>query len=153
SMRELARRGSTGQPIPPGVALDNQGNPATDYTAFAGPPRGVVLPFGGHKGSGLHLVAEVLGGLLAGHGRALDWMPRGGPAINGAFFEAMDVSEYMPLEEFLDRVGEYAEFLRTRKPAPGNPSVRLPGDGARSRVAERGTQGIPLDDTILAALR
>jgi uncharacterized oxidoreductase len=153
SMREIARRGSTGQPIPPGVALDNQGSSATDYPAFAGPPRGVVLPFGGHKGAGLHLVAEILGGVLSGHGRALDWLPRGGPAINGALFEAIDVAEYMPLDEFVAHVDELAEFLRTRKPAPGNPAVRLPGDGARGRAAQRLAEGIPLEDVTVAALR
>jgi uncharacterized oxidoreductase len=71
SMREVARRGASGEPIPPGIMLDHQGTPTTEYAAFAGPPRGVVVPFGGHKGSGLHLVAEILAGVLTGHGTAL----------------------------------------------------------------------------------
>src|SRR5439155_21526056 len=45
SMREIARRGASGEPIPAGVVLDKDGNPTTDYAQYAGPPRGVALPF------------------------------------------------------------------------------------------------------------
>jgi hydroxycarboxylate dehydrogenase B len=152
SMREIARRGARGESIPPGIMLDNQGNPTTDFAAFTGPPRGVVVPFGGHKGSGLHLVAELLAGVLSGHGTALSWMPRGGPAINGGFFVAIDVGEFMPREQFAHEVGELATFLRSRKPAAGVDAVRLPGDGARAREAERRAAGIPIDDATVAAL-
>ncbi len=152
SMREIARRGARGEPIPPGIMLDHQGNPTTDFAAFSGPPRGVVVPFGGHKGSGLHLVSELLAGVLTGHGTALSWMPKGGPAINGGFFVAIDVAEFMPRDQFEREVGELADFLRSRKPASGLDAVRLPGDGTRAREAERLTAGIPLDDATVTAL-
>jgi uncharacterized oxidoreductase len=153
SMREIARRGSRGEPLPAGTLIDHEGNPTTDYGTFSGPPRGAALPFGGHKGSGLHLVAEVLGGVLSGHGTGLTWAPRGGPAINGGLFLAMDVAEFMPPEDFRHEVGELASFLRSRKPAAGNDAVRLPGDGARARAAQRSRDGIPLEDATLKALR
>ncbi len=152
SMREIARRGARGEPIPPGIMLDHQGNPTTDFAAFSGPPRGVVVPFGGHKGGGLHLVAELLAGVLTGHGTGLGWVARGGPAINGGFFVAIDVAEFMPRDRFEHEVGELASFLRARKPAAGVDAVRLPGDGARAREAERLSAGIPLDDATATAL-
>jgi uncharacterized oxidoreductase len=153
SMREVARRGARGESIPAGIMLDSQGNATTDYAAFAGPPRGAVLPFGGHKGSGLHLVAEVLAGILTGHGTALTWASRGGPAINGGLFVAMDVSEFMPLDTFQEEVDALSQFLHTRKPAAGIDAVRLPGEGARARAAERTAAGIPVDDATIASLR
>jgi uncharacterized oxidoreductase len=153
SMREVARRGARGEPIPPGIMLDHQGNPTTEYAAFAGPPRGAVLPFGGHKGSGLHLVAEILAGVLTGHGTALTWAPRGGPAINGGLFVALDVAEFMPLETFRAEVETLTGFLHARKPAAGMDSVRLPGEGARARAAQRTADGIPVDDATLASLQ
>ncbi len=152
SMREVARRGAQGESIPPGIMLDSQGTPTTDFAAFSGPPRGVVVPFGGHKGSGLHLIAELLAGVLSGHGTALSWAPKGGPAINGGFFLAIDVAEFMPREQFEREVGELADFLRSRKPAAGVDAVRLPGDGARSRESERRTGGIPMDAATITAL-
>lgn len=153
SMREIARRGARGEPIPPGIMLDSGGKPTTDFAVFSGPPRGVVVPFGGHKGSGLHLVAELLAGVLSGHGTALSWMLRGGPAINGGFFLAIDVAEFMPREQLEREVDELATLLRSRKPAGGVDAVRLPGDGARAREAERRTAGIPIDDATVTALR
>jgi uncharacterized oxidoreductase len=153
SMREVARRGARGESIPPGIMLDHQGNPTTDYTAFAGPPRGAVLPFGGHKGSGLHLVAEILAGVLTGHGTALTWAPRGGPAINGGLFVALDVAEFMPLDAFDGEVDTLARSLHARKPASGVDAVRLPGEGARTRAAKRRAEGVPVDDATLASLQ
>lgn len=152
SMREVARRGARGEPIPAGVMQDSQGNPTTDYAAFAGPPRGTVVPFGGHKGSGLHLVAELLGGVLAGHGTGISWASRGGPAINGGLFIALDVTEFIPLDRFLDEVDDLARFLHSRRPAAGVDAVRLPGEGARARALERRARGIPLDDATVSAL-
>jgi uncharacterized oxidoreductase len=112
-----------------------------------------VLPFGGHKGAGLHLVAEVLAGVLTGHGTALTWAPRGGPAINGGLFVALDVAEFMPLDAFTQEVDELARFFRARKPAAGVDAVRLPGEGARDRAAQRRSEGIPVDDATFTALR
>jgi len=152
SMREIARRGAVGEPIPAGIVLDKEGTPTTDYAQYAGPPRGVALPFGGYKGSGLNLVAEVLGGLLTGHGTGMSWAPKGGPAINGGLFVALDVTEFMPLDAFLKEVDELGSFLRSRQPQAGVDAVRLPGDGARARAAERIASGIPIDEKLLVSL-
>ena len=50
------------------MMLDGHGKPTTDFKTFRGPPRGVFLPFGGYKGSGVALITEILGGLLSGNG-------------------------------------------------------------------------------------
>jgi LDH2 family malate/lactate/ureidoglycolate dehydrogenase len=152
SMREIARRGAQGEPIPEGIVLDSAGNPTTDFAAYSGPPRGVALPFGGHKGSGLHMVAEILAGVLTGHGTGLSWAPKGGPAVNGGMFVALDVTEFMPRVQFEEEVGNLATFMRSRKPQAGIDAVRLPGDGARARAKEREASGIPIPDALLESL-
>lgn len=58
---ELHRR--AGNPIPEGWALDSQGQPTTDPTAALA---GALLPFGGHKGSALSMMIELLAGPLIG---------------------------------------------------------------------------------------
>lgn len=152
SMREIARRGARGEPIPPDIMLDREGNPTDDYAAYAGPPRGMVLPFGAHKGSGLHLIAEIFAAVLTGHGTGLSWAARGGPAVNAGLFLAIDVSEFMPIDQFHEEIGQLAGFLRSRRPLPGGGPIRLPGEGARAREARRRSEGIPLDDAVVASL-
>lgn len=56
---ELHRR--AGQSIPEDWALDDQGQPTTDATAAL---NGAMLPFGGHKGSALSTMIELLAGPL-----------------------------------------------------------------------------------------
>src|SRR5512145_901326 len=65
SMGEIQKRIARSEAIPGDVLLDGHGQPTTDFNAFRGPPRGVFLPFGGYKGSGVALVTELLGGALS----------------------------------------------------------------------------------------
>ena len=144
SMGELHKRVSQGEKIPEGVLLDGRGNSTTDYQSFLGPPKGVVLPFGGYKGAGLNLVTEILGGLLSGNGPGSDWWQRGGHAVNGVFLEAFRVEEFQPLEEFYQRVEELAAFIKSRKPAPGFQEILLPGEGARKKTEKGLREGIEI---------
>ena len=50
--------------VPDGCILDGEGNPTNDPTSFYATPPGAILPFGGHKGYGLSVIAEVLAGAL-----------------------------------------------------------------------------------------
>ncbi|MGH7772207.1 MAG: Ldh family oxidoreductase, partial [Candidatus Binatia bacterium] len=119
SMGELQRKVAKGEVIAEGIMLDGHGHPTTDFKAFIGPPRGVILPFGGYKGSGLSLVTEILGGILSGNGMGREWWKKGGPAINGVFLQALSVEELQPLDVFLEKVDELVAFTKSRKPAPG----------------------------------
>jgi delta1-piperideine-2-carboxylate reductase len=58
---ELHRR--VGKPIPAGWAIDSRGNPTSDPTAALA---GAMLAFGGHKGSALSAMIELLAGPLIG---------------------------------------------------------------------------------------
>lgn len=63
---ELHRR--AGSPLPEGCGVDADGLPSTDPVAVA---RGAMLAFGGHKGSALSLMVELMAGALIG-----DWGSR-----------------------------------------------------------------------------
>jgi LDH2 family malate/lactate/ureidoglycolate dehydrogenase len=58
---ELHRR--AGKPIPTGWAIDSEGNPTNDATAALA---GAMLTFGGHKGSALSAMIELMAGPLIG---------------------------------------------------------------------------------------
>jgi uncharacterized oxidoreductase len=147
SMGEIQKRVARNEPIPDGVILDGYGNPTNDFNAFRGPPRGVFLPFGGHKGSGVALITEILGGLLSGNGLAKNWWNKGGHGINGVFLQAIAVEEFQPLDEFLDRVDELIAFIKSRKTAPGFKEILLPGEQGRRNEERQMKDGVEIDET------
>ena len=55
-----------GETVPPGALVDALGKPTTDPSVLFSDPRGALRAFGAHKGSGLSLVCEILGGALTG---------------------------------------------------------------------------------------
>jgi len=61
---EILLAAQHGEQLPAGVALDAGGNPTADPRAML--DGGSVLPFGGHKGSSISLMIEVLAGALTG---------------------------------------------------------------------------------------
>ncbi|HMQ91656.1 MAG TPA: Ldh family oxidoreductase [Amaricoccus sp.] len=68
---ELHRR--AGEPLPEGWALDSEGRPTTDpERALAG----AMLPFGGHKGSAMGTMIELLGAVLIGDLTSRDCLDR-----------------------------------------------------------------------------
>ncbi|MCX8998034.1 Ldh family oxidoreductase [Rhizobiaceae bacterium BDR2-2] len=58
---ELHRR--AGKPLPEGWAIDAAGQPTTDPEAALA---GAMLPFGGHKGSAISTMVELLAGIMIG---------------------------------------------------------------------------------------
>ncbi|MGY4495824.1 Ldh family oxidoreductase [Pseudomonas sp. TE3610] len=53
-----------GQPVPAGTGVDREGQPTTDPKAIL--DGGALLPFGGHKGSALSMMVELLAAALTG---------------------------------------------------------------------------------------
>jgi L-2-hydroxycarboxylate dehydrogenase (NAD+) len=50
-----------GTPLPPGAAVDKDGQPTTDAKAV-----NALMPFGAHKGYGLSLINELVGAFIGG---------------------------------------------------------------------------------------
>ena len=146
SMGEIQKRVAKKDPIPDGVILDGDGNPTNDFKAFRGPPRGVFLPFGGYKGSGLALVTEILGGLLSGNGPGKNWWDKGGHGVNGVFLQAFAVEEFQALNSFYDKVDELIAFIKSTKCAPGFSEILLPGESGRRREATQRKNGMEIDE-------
>jgi uncharacterized oxidoreductase len=153
SMGEIQKRVAKKESIPDGMILDGRGNPTNDFGAFRGPPRGVFLPFGGYKGSGVALVTEILGGLLSGNGLAKQWWDKGGHGINGVFLQALAVEEFQPLDEFLDAIDELVSFVKSRKTAPGFEEIFLPGEKGRKHEAGQIEVGVEIDDSTWTRLK
>ena len=145
SMGEIQKRVRNKEKIPEGVMLDGHGNPTTDFNAFRGPPRGVFTAFGGHKGSGIALITEVLGGLLSGNGMGKLYWDNRGHGVNGLFLQAIAVEEFQELETFYDKVDELIAFIKSTKCAPGFTEILLPGESGRRREAKNKLTGVDIE--------
>lgn len=80
-----------GHELEPGVGLDAHGNPTTDAKAVH--DGGVILPFGGYKGSAIATMIELLAAGLTGDYFSYEAVEAdngdGGPAIGGQFVMAL----------------------------------------------------------------
>jgi L-2-hydroxycarboxylate dehydrogenase (NAD+) len=132
-------------PLPPGWAVDAQGDPTTDPEAAK---TGALAPFGGAKGYGLGLAIELLvGGLTSSalgrdvHGTLDDTEP----ANKGDVFIVIR-GEARDLEPYLGAI-------RAMEPAPGFDRVLIPGERGRGCRAMRLRDGVPIADAVWETLQ
>jgi uncharacterized oxidoreductase len=136
-----------GLPVPEGLILAPDGRPSTNPEDFyAG---GVLLPAAGHKGYGLSLLVELLGGLLTGSGSPVLAGFGGG---NGVLFLVLAIEAFRPPEAFLADAAVLCGQVKATPPAPGFAEVLLPGEPEHQTAARRRIDGIPIDQVTWAQL-
>lgn len=120
-----------GQQLPEGVAFDHRGHPTRDPAAALA---GAFAAWGGHKGSGLGIVVQLLGA-LAGSPAIPDELAGFGMVIIAIRPELLTTAE-----AFAREVAAYADSIRSTRTIEGGPAVRMPFDRSRAerkrRVAE-----------------
>lgn len=132
-----------GERVPPGIMLNAAGRPSTDPAEYYATPPGVLLPAGEHKGYGLALAVEILGGILSGSGPA---RPEKGPVHNGTLIVCLDVARFLPLETFHTQVAQLFDFVRSAPLAEGGKEILVPGEPEERMARERRARGIPVED-------
>ncbi len=137
-----------GEPAPEGVLVDAEGRPTTDLrTFYRSEARSMLLPFGLHKGGGMQILCELLGGALAGQWTMQPGSNRAfGAAVNNMLSVVIDPDAFGGREGFEAEAEAMLDYIRTTPPAEGVDRVRLPGDPERESVAQRLADGIPIDD-------
>lgn len=130
-----------GRQLDAGLLLDAEGHPSQDPQAFY--DGGVLLPFGGHKGFGLSMMIEILGGVLSGIAPSALPAYRGG---NGTLLIALNIASFSPLERYRDQVEDLCAAIKGSPLAEGTDEVLLPGEPERRAHARRSEQGISLAD-------
>jgi LDH2 family malate/lactate/ureidoglycolate dehydrogenase len=117
---------------------------------------GVLLPIGGHKGSGLALMIGLLAGVLNGAAFGRDVVdpsaPGNDPTNTGQFIIALDVSRFIPPDAFAAEMDRHLNDFRSSPTLPGFDKVRLPGEDRRKRRAERNAQGVALPAGLMKQL-
>ena len=134
---------NAGRKIPEGWVLDSDGLPTTNPAdLYEG---GTLLPLGGregHKGYGLSIVVDLLGGALSGAGCGTMTEKVG----NGLFIQLTDPSCFCEREEFLDQIDRFTEYLKSSPLKEGVDDILLPGEPEQRTAARRRKQGIDIDD-------
>jgi LDH2 family malate/lactate/ureidoglycolate dehydrogenase len=143
-----------GKPMPEGWMVNPaDGRPLTDSARSA---EGLLLPIGGHKGSGLALVLGLLAGTLNGaaFGRdVIDFNYNDTDACDtGHFLIALDVTRFLPIAAFKAEIDRQLRELKGSKPLPGFGAIRLPGEQRRARRADRTAAGVPVFPEVVEQL-
>jgi LDH2 family malate/lactate/ureidoglycolate dehydrogenase len=151
-IRRAERRGEN---IPLGYALDAEGRPTTDpKAALAG---GVVLPIGGHKGSGLAMFMDIFGGVISGAnfgGEVGDQYKSFDRAQDvGHFFLAMKPDLFVSEDDYRARIDALIDRMKTAPLAEGFSEVLVPGEPEDRYEAERRKRGIPYATSEVKALQ
>lgn len=129
-----------GKRVPEGTLLTPQGEPTTDPATFFGPTRGILLPFGEHKGWGLSLACELLGAALTGGKTQAG--PKSRDAIINSMFSVVVSPARMGTEDsYLSEISRFVEWAQSGE----NRDVLLPGDVEASTRERRIRDGIPID--------
>ena len=141
-----------GVPVPEGALVDHEGLPTTDASVMFREPFGSLGPFGLHKGYGLAVMCELLGGALAGEWTAQPGNPRDNTIVNHMLMFVLDPAAFGGTERFHHEVREMVAYLHSATPAKGFDRVRVPGEPELESRAERLAEGIPIDDNTWSAI-
>ncbi|QXH64420.1 Ldh family oxidoreductase [Pseudomonas azerbaijanorientalis] len=137
-----------GESLPQGMGVDSLGQPTTDPKAIL--EGGALLPFGGHKGSALSMMVELLAAALTGGNFSFefDWNNHPGAKTpwTGQLLIVIDPDKAAG-QSFAERSQELVRQMH------GVGLKRLPGDRRHHQRAKSLANGIELDARTLANLR
>ena len=142
-----------GEQIPPTWAVDKDGLPTTDAKAAL---EGAVLPLGGHKGFGLAMAIDILGGILAGG----PFGPHIGELYNnntktqrvGHFLGAIRIDAFRPAAEFKADMDAMIQEVKAQPLAKGVEKIMVAGEPEFLTEADRLKNGVPLSDAVVSDL-
>ncbi len=129
--------------LPAGVGLDAGGNPTTDPQAVLD---GVMLPFGGYKGSSIALMVEMLAAGLIGQPFSPEISAAsnndGGPELGGQVIIALDPDRFGDKEGWRDHCESFFEEMLSQD------GVRLPGQRRHAQRETALANGIEIPETL-----
>lgn len=132
--------------IPENWAFDKNGKMITD------PQEAKTLnPVGDYKGYGLAMMIDILCGILANSLTSKDIIPMYTSPIDekryiSHFFMALDISNFIDITTFKDKLQDVVDRLRKTTPTNTTEPVLVPGDPEKKHFQIRIKEGIPMDE-------
>jgi len=142
-IRVALNKGTT---VPDGCLIDAEGRPTNDPKVFYGngSPPGAILPFGGHKGYGLGIVADILAGALTGGGCSAPGATR---LEQSMLTVLLKPDAFAGDDAFAAEVKRFVEFVKSSEKVSPDAQILMPGEIEQQTRAARRAAGIPLDET------
>ena len=136
-----------GHSVPLGTGVDADGNPTTEPAKII--DGGALLPFGGHKGSTIAMMIELLVAGLTGMDFSYEAQANdnndGGPPNGGEFMLAIDPSRFGDADSWL----QHSESFLAR--LAGMEGAHMPGNRRYANRAKSAAEGIVVTDALLAS--
>ena len=140
-----------GKPIPSDALIGPDGRTSDDTRLIYGDypttgkrdfrtGKGALRAFGDHKGSGLALMCEILGGALTGNGCSF----REGPFANGMLSIYIDPEKLDPESLFPPAATRYIAWIKSARPDQPGGETLVPGEPEERSRKQRLAEGIPL---------
>ena len=132
---QVAKR--EGHKVPLGTGLNKEGKQTTDPGEIS--DGGVLLPFGGYKGSAIAMMVELLAGALVGDNFSFETAAKdnkdGGPPSGGEFILAIS-PEKVASSNWANHSGEFFTKMKSMD------GVRLPGERRHKNRLDKGPRNI-----------
>ena len=145
-----------GERVPPGHLIDEHGRPTDDPGVVVVPQSnglfGALMTFGEHKGYGMAVACELLGGALSGGGTWHRPADQARSVYNGMLTVLIDPARLGTQDAFEAEARAFVDWLRQGPPGAGFEGVQVAGDPERRARAARERDGIVVDDATWAEL-
>jgi uncharacterized oxidoreductase len=139
-----------GERVPPGYLIDEHGAPTDDPGVVVVPQSnglfGALMTFGEHKGYGMAVACELLGGALTGGGTWHRPADTARTVLNGMLAVLIDPARLGTQASFRQEARAFIEWLRQSPPGAGFDGVQIAGEPERKARAVRRQAGIEMDD-------
>ncbi len=151
SVSRVRMAAAAGERVPLGWGLDAAGEPTEDPQAII--DSGRFLPMGGHKGSGLAFMVELLtagltNGLLCFEQGTLENPTDTAGGSAKLFIAIRPFGDWLP-----ERLAELTAHLKAAPAAPGQGEAQWPGEGSFRRRSEYLQEGILLPGQLVEELQ
>ncbi len=139
-----------GEQVPDGYLIDEHGAPSNDPGVVVVPQSnglfGALMTFGEHKGYGMAVACELLGGALTGGGTWHRPADTARTVLNGMLTVLIDPAKLGTQQRFEQEARAFVDWLRQSPPGAGFEQVQIAGEPERAARATRERDGIWLDD-------
>lgn len=136
---------NAGKPVPGDSLIDSRGQPTTDPAVMFEEPTGALISFAQHKGYGLSMVCDMLGGGLTGGGTGLPHRNKSPRIVNNMFMMIMTPGLFDDADAVMADIQAFRQHVLASPPADGVDAVMMPGEPERKSRAQRRRDGVPVD--------
>jgi LDH2 family malate/lactate/ureidoglycolate dehydrogenase len=140
-----------GEPVAPGYLVDSEGRPTTDPGVLFREPKGALLPFGAHKGSGLAIVGELLAGAITGGRTIAPRHARDGATLNN-MLSILIHPEHLAGGSWVGEAEAMVDYVHACAPVDPAEPVLVPGEMEAKARERAGRDGLTYPPAIWSAL-